>query len=148
MTRTNIIAKFYELLKEKGTKCHSTGEYELETFELCSNYGFDLAGSTIDKVVTEYEGHLRFYYNENTGDYDYDSEFNVPDLERFFNSIDSALTKETLELAEETEELKEKASDVLAEYNNYIAKGVEDKEYLKLLAEKMADILTDFVYDE
>jgi len=59
---------------------------ELYTFEICSNYGVELANSTIDKIVIVGTDVL-FYYNENTGDYDLLEAFKDKDLLDFYNGI-------------------------------------------------------------
>ena len=100
MTRKDIIKKFTDFIKAHGTYNTCSREWEIETFGLCSDYGIELADCTIDKVATEYEGHLCFFYNENTGDCDYDSAFKVADLVEFFKGLTHAFNEESDEFVE------------------------------------------------
>lgn len=55
--------KFIHLIETYGEN------YELEVFDICSDKGIDLDGSTIDKITIEGTT-IVFYYNENIGDFD------------------------------------------------------------------------------
>lgn len=91
MTREQIKQKFIDLVKDNGENFMSVcGEcYTLETFNICSNYGVELAQSTIDKI--EYDEHndkVFFFYNENTNDFDEIEHFKVADLKDFYECIE------------------------------------------------------------
>ena len=115
MTRQGITNRITAFIKTKGTK-NCRGEYELgNIFSLCADYGFDLQGSTIDKLEIEYEGHIRFYFNENTNDYGYETEFKVASLVEFFENLRNALKEEEKrELEEKEEEIRPIVDEALS----------------------------------
>jgi len=67
---------------------------EIETFGYCSDYGIDLEGSTIDKIVEKPDGDYTFFYNENTGDCDTLSQFNLGNVFDFAREIKKACLEE------------------------------------------------------
>ncbi len=78
--------KFINLIRTFGHK------NEMQTFSYCSEYGFDLAGSTIDRIqIIGNDSGLCFVYNENTNDYDTDSAFTDSQLEDFFTNLEYAV---------------------------------------------------------
>jgi hypothetical protein len=79
VNRQVIEAKFSELLAKSDN--------EINTFEMCSEWGEGLNDSTIDKVERTLDGDIRFYYNENTGDYGHIGHFKVKELEAFYDAI-------------------------------------------------------------
>lgn len=83
MTRTIITKEdFITLIKRFGSKD------ELYTFDLCSNHGIELDGSTIDKIAyNPLNGDILFYYNENTDDFDKFESFSLDNLRYFYNDI-------------------------------------------------------------
>lgn len=67
--------------------------HELHTFELCANDGIELLGSTIDKITEDEDGNVRFYFNENTGDYEVSCHIPVNALDDFATSLVFRLLK-------------------------------------------------------
>ena len=84
----SIKDKFTELVKKEGF------DNELFTFEYCSNYDCSLADNTIDKIEVSIDGDVRFYYNQNTNDYDRIERFDDADLEEFYNELVEAIEEE------------------------------------------------------
>ena len=82
--RNKVRNNFIALIADKGI-----GD-ELSTFDLCSMYGFELANSTIDKIVVCGDDVL-FYYNENTNDYDGIDAFQVGELAEFYDNLVEAI---------------------------------------------------------
>lgn len=80
MRKAELLTKFIELVRKYGYNG------VLHTFNICSDYGVELAGSTIDKI--EVSGSMvYFYFNENINDYDSFNMFLVRDLQKFYNGI-------------------------------------------------------------
>lgn len=115
MTRKEIVERISCYVVAKGVS-NCKGEIELNgIFNLCTTYGFDLEGSTIDKIVTEHGGHLRFYFNENTDDYGYESEFKVSSLVSFFDALRNAFNEEDLrEIEEKSDEIRPIVDEALS----------------------------------
>ena len=90
MKRKDILRHLTALVQSHGESA-GRGERRIEVFDLCSDYGFDLDGSTIDRIETEGRDHLKFYFNENTGDFDYETAFDTDSLTDFFYRLRSAL---------------------------------------------------------
>ena len=82
--RNKVRINFIALVADKGI-----GD-ELSTFDLCSMYGFELANSTIDKIVV-CDDDVLFYYNENTNDYDGIDAFQVGELAEFYDNLVEAI---------------------------------------------------------
>ena len=81
-----LIKKFTNLINRFG----NSGR--LYTFDICSDYGVELEGSTIDSIVID-GNTIIFFYNENTGDYDDITIFKEESLKQFYNEISSALNE-------------------------------------------------------
>lgn len=94
--RNKIRINFIVLVADKGL------DGELFTFDLCSMYGFELANSTIDKIVVCDEDVL-FYYNENTNDYDSIKAFQTGDLAEFYDNLVEAIEDDERIMYEENE---------------------------------------------
>ena len=78
--RNVITARFSELLSNAKNG-------EIFTFEMCSEWGVGMGDSTFDKVEMTIDGDIRFYYNENTGDYETIRHFDTDELEAFYDVI-------------------------------------------------------------
>lgn len=90
MTKKEIKRLYAEYISAYGSKsggrCYFT--YEISTTDLCFEQGAMLANSTIDKI--EYIpscDDVRFYYNENEGDYDHIENFKVSDVYLFYLAL-------------------------------------------------------------
>ena len=94
--RKEIRLDFIALVEDKGI------DGELFTFDLCSMYGFELANSTIDKIVVCDEDVL-FYYNENTNDYDSIEAFQTEELAEFYDNLVAAIEDDERIMWEENE---------------------------------------------
>ena len=94
--RNKIRIDFIVLVADKGFGG------ELFTFDLCSMYGFELANSTIDKIVVCDEDVL-FYYNENTNDYDSIEAFQTEELAEFYDNLVAAIEDDERIMWEENE---------------------------------------------
>lgn len=88
LTKVNIVEAYKNLFNVMG---HDDTIY---TFELCSNYGFELNNSTIDKIELTRDGRLYFYYNQNTNDLDPIERFSFRDLKAFYNGLVDAWNEE------------------------------------------------------
>lgn len=66
----------------------------LQCFDICTKYGIDLDGSTIDEVVLLPDGQIRFFYNKNTGDYDSIDRFTYKGLRKFYNKFVTSYNKD------------------------------------------------------
>lgn len=77
--------KFKELINKFGLFDR------LPTFNICSENGVEIDGSTIDAITKE--GHsVIFYYNENIGDCDDITAFKEKDLQSFYNDLNHHLS--------------------------------------------------------
>ena len=94
--RNKIRIDFIVLVADKGFRG------ELFIFDLCSMYGFELANSTIDKIVVCDEDVL-FYYNENTNDYDSIEAFKTEELAEFYDNLVEAIEDDERIMYEENE---------------------------------------------
>ena len=72
-----LMAGFKELVEEFGE------DNRLYTFDACSEWGAELAGSTIDRVEISC-GDVCFVFNENTNDYKWFAGFAIEDLYDFY----------------------------------------------------------------
>lgn len=81
-----------KLFRELVNK-HGIGD-ELDTFQLCSDYGCSLADSSIDKIEICDDGRISFVYNENTGDYNLLQDFTLSELNDFYNQIKYTIENE------------------------------------------------------
>lgn len=76
-----VVGKFKELLLMKKNM-------EVDTFEFCSDRGYELDNSTIDKIVGYFpRNEIRIYYNINTYDGKNIDEFDADDLIQFYDGL-------------------------------------------------------------
>ena len=88
MTKKSIVNAYKELFATMG---HNN---TIETFGLCSDYGMELDGSTIDKIEMSNDGRVYFYYNQNTNDLDPIECFSVSALKSFYDGLIEAWNEE------------------------------------------------------
>ena len=92
LTNANIINAYKNLFPIIGYNNNSINT--IDTFKLCSNYGFGLSNSTIDKIELTQDGNIYFYYNQNTNDLDQIEHFSFRDLKSFYNNLVDAWNEE------------------------------------------------------
>ena len=95
LTSENIVNAYRNLFPTMGYKNNNSGYNDtIYTFELCSEYGIELNGSTIDKIELTLDGRIYFYYNQNTNDLDPIEMFTFEDLKSFYDDIVEAWNEE------------------------------------------------------
>ena len=78
--------KFKDLISKYGLFCR------LYIFDICSNEGVEIEGSTIDAIKIEGTSVI-FYYNENIGDYDDITAFKQESLQKFYDDLNNHLSR-------------------------------------------------------
>lgn len=95
LTKANIIDAYKKLFDTMGYDNDSSGfDDTIDTFYLCSEYGFELDNSTIDKIELTQDGRVYFYYNQNTNDLDPIEHFSFRALKQFYNALIDAWNEE------------------------------------------------------
>ena len=77
--------KYIALVKDYGFNGR-----RFRTFDYCSDYGFSLDDSTIDKIEIN-DDEVLFYYNENTNDWATFENFTLSGLWKFYKDLTSML---------------------------------------------------------
>jgi len=85
-TTKSVMDKLAGLIMKHGNR-YGKDRYELHTFDFCSDEGVCLEGSTVDKITWDGD-RMRFYYNENTGDYDELTAFRPAALKDFHDRLE------------------------------------------------------------
>lgn len=88
LTKDNIYNAYKDLFDKIGYDNGFCGYNDtIETFPICSDYGIELDGSTIDKIELMCDGRIAFYYNENINDYDFMDGFTFEGLKSFYERL-------------------------------------------------------------
>jgi len=91
MKNEALIPLFASLVSKFGK------DNELYTFDTCSNFGIELADSTIDKIELIFGfddiTNVMFYFNENTGDCCSIDRFNEDELLDFYKELKNEMIK-------------------------------------------------------
>lgn len=84
LTKDNIEVAFVRLVEKYGRAVNSKILY---TSNYCSDYGLELANSTIDVIYTTHDNRVIFVYNYNTLETDAISAFKFEDLKKFYDGL-------------------------------------------------------------
>ena len=95
LTKENVVDAYKNLFYYMGRDNNFSGYNDtIDTFNLCSEYGFELNNSTIDKIELTLNNRVYFYYNQNTNDLDPIEAFSFKDLKSFYNNLVDAWNEE------------------------------------------------------
>lgn len=88
ITKLNYKEVWKHLIETEGYK--DGKNIVLPSFEICTTYGCLLDDSTIDNIVLLPEGEIRFYYDNNSDDYESLDNFTYEEIEDFYDNFINA----------------------------------------------------------
>lgn len=105
----------------------------LYTFEMCSNKGIRINGSTIDCIESRY-GDIFLVFNENTGEKQLLEEFSIKELSSFYYAVESVFADRVYVLLKEINDGGCSNPEVIGVFSTRkLAKDAFDKQRKKFL---------------